>query len=256
MTLVQQIITDAFRQSNLIAVGDSPSLESQDEALRYLNRIVRSVFGNEAGEQLEEFPVGKKNISRPQGYPWDEEYVVADWYVPINKRLMLNLEKATTIYLDPHPSDGSRMGVIDVAGNLSTYNLTLVGNGRIIETTPSLVLNTNSANYEWFYRQDKATWFRTTNLGISDTFPFPEEFDDMFITMLAIRVNPAYGRTIDEQSASVLDRSRSQFRARYANAIQTSSENGLLRMSKSPGTRYFVDDSTRSDDFFNSGIVW
>lgn len=256
MTLVQQIITDAFRQSNLIAVGDSPSLESQDEALRYLNRIVRSVFGNEAGEQLEEFPVGKKNISRPQGYPFDEEYIAADWYVPTNKRLMLNLENAITIYLDPHPSDGSRMGVIDVAGNLSTYNLTLAGNGRLVETTPTLVLNTNSINYEWFYRQDKASWLRTTNLGIADTFPFPEEFDDMFITMLAIRINPAYGRTIDEQSASVLDRSRTQFRARYANAIQTNSESGLLRMSKSPGTRYYVDDTTRSDDFFNSGIVW
>lgn len=256
MTLVQQIITDAFRQSNLIAVGDTPSLDSQDEALRYLNRIVRSVFGNEAGEQLEEFPLGKNNISRPSGYPWDEEYVVADWFVPTNKRLMLNLQEAKTVYLDPHPSDGSRMGVIDVTGNLATYNLTLNGNGRKVETGPTLVLNTNGANYEWFYRQDVATWLRTTNLGISDTFPFPEEFDDMFVTMLAIRVNPAYGRTIDEQSASVLDRSRSQFRARYANHIQTQSEPALLKMSKSPGTRYYVDNDARAEDFFNSGIVW
>jgi hypothetical protein len=49
LTLVSEIITDAFRQSNLVAVGTTPTTEETTEALRYLNRIVKSVFGNEAG---------------------------------------------------------------------------------------------------------------------------------------------------------------------------------------------------------------
>ena len=92
MTITQQIITDAYRQSNLLSIGESPSLAQQDEGLRYLNRIVKSVFGNEAGDPLEVFPVGRNHINRPSGYPWHGTTPDNDWYVPKNTRIMLNLE--------------------------------------------------------------------------------------------------------------------------------------------------------------------
>lgn len=70
-------------------------------------------------------------------------------------------------------------------------------------------------NREWFFREDLGTWVRCTPLTITDELPFPREFDDFFITMLAIRLNPAYGVALDQQSQLVLDRARTSMRARY-----------------------------------------
>ena len=69
MTLVSEIISDAFRLSNITRVGGSPTSDQETEALRYLNRIVKSVFGNEAGENFLPFPIGDRGISRPSEYP-------------------------------------------------------------------------------------------------------------------------------------------------------------------------------------------
>lgn len=256
MTVVSQIISDALRQSNLIALGTSPTLAQQSEGLRFLNRIVRSVFGNEAGENLTPFPLGKLNIDRPQGFPWYNQQPSGQWYVPENYRLMANLQEPLTVYLHPMPDDGARVGVVDVAGNFATHNFTIDGNGRSIEGANSLVLSTNGTKEVWFYRADEGNWMKTTNLTESDTFPFPEEFDDMFITMLAMRLNPAYGRAMDQQSAMVLNRARTQFRARYKNNIPTRSEEGLLRYSKMDTLRNWWnwnDSYYNPNDLFNTG---
>ena len=253
MTVVSQIITDALRQSNLIALGTSPSLAQQSEGLRFLNRIVRSVFGNEAGENLTPFAIGQNNIERPQGFPWYNQVPDGQWFVPENYRLMLNLEDSLTVYLHPMPDDGARVGVVDVSQNLATYNFILNANGRRIENVTALTLSTNGAQNEWFYRADQGNWFKTTNLIESDTFPFPEEFDDMFITMLAIRLNPAYGRALDQQSAMVLQRSRTQFRARYKNIIQTRSEEGLIRLSRMSVDRDWWD---RDGNYYDPSVLF
>ena len=63
MATVYQIIVDAYRQSNLNAVGIAPTQLQEDEGLRYLNRIVKSVFGNEAGDRLVAFPIGREGIT-------------------------------------------------------------------------------------------------------------------------------------------------------------------------------------------------
>lgn len=229
MTLTSQIITDAFRQSNLLSIVESPTAAQSEEALRYLNRIVKSVFGNEAGEQLVAVPVGSNNISRPSGYPWPD---VPDdvWFVPKNVRLVLNLEAAQEFFLHPNPDDGSRFAVLDTSNNLSVNNVTIHGNGRNIESSPTLSLTTDGANAEWFYRADIGNWQKYAPLADNDTFPFPEEFDDYFITLLAVRLNPAYGIVLDPQSQMILQRSRTQLRARYNQIIPTSPELALLRL--------------------------
>lgn len=232
MTLTEQIITDAFRQSNLIALGVSPTEAQKEEALRYLNRIVRSVFGNEAGESLIAFAVGDKNISRPRGYPYLGIENDQDWFVPTNTRLMLNLTKPQQFYLTPAPDDGARFGISDAANNLGTYKVTLYGNGSFIDGASSIELNENGFEGEWFYRRDLASWMKTAPLDYTTVFPFPEEFDDFFITMLALRLNPAYGASIDEQSNAVLTRTRTQLRARYSQHIPEHSEIALIRMSR------------------------
>lgn len=230
MTVTSQIIIDAFRQSNLLALGVSPTPPQAAEALRYLNRIVKSVFGNEVGDQLDAFPVGRNDIDRPQGFPWYNTTPSNDWFVPKNKRIVLNLDQTVSLYLHPMPDDGTRFAVSDPSGNLSTYNATVYGNGRLIEGQDSIVLNENETNSEWYFRADISNWVKYSPLVDDSLFPFPEEFDDFFITMLAIRLNPAYGTALDGQSQMVLNRTRSQLRARYQAHVQVGSEDGLIRM--------------------------
>jgi hypothetical protein len=232
MTLVSEIITDAYRISNLLAIGVSPTAAQTTEALRYLNRIVKSVFGNEAGDPLVAFPIGDNNINRPSGYPWWNTTPDGEWFVPKNYRLMLNLTTPVTLYLHPEPDDGSRLGVIDVSGNIATNNVTIFGNGRLIESANSIVLNVNSTDSEWFYRADLANWVKYAPLLASDTFPFPIEFDDFFVTLLAMRLNPSYGSALTEEAVGIYKRSRRQLQARYTQNIPARSELGLLRPAK------------------------
>ncbi len=259
MTLTEQIITDAFRQSNLLALSVSPTEAQKEEALRYLNRIVRSVFGNEAGESLTAFAIGDKNISRPRGYPFLGLENDQDWFVPTNTRVMLSLTEPCKLYLTPAPDDGARFGVSDAARNLATYPVTLHGNGAYIEGSASIVLDTNGFEGEWFYRRDLASWMKTSPLDYDTEFPFPSEFDDFFITMLALRLNPSYGASLDPQSGEILSRSRSQLRSRYTQHIPEHSEIALTRMSRMSVNRDQWNDFYSNYDpnlTFNRGRPW
>lgn len=258
MTTVTQIITDAFRQSNLLAIGATPTDTQNTEALRYLNRLVKSIFGNEAGEPLIAFPFGNDNISRPSGYPFDSPETDADWFVPANTRLMLNLTAATSLYLHPAPDDGARFALLDIDSNLSTYPVTVYGNGRTIDGAKTATYNTDGLNSEWFYRADTGNWAKYATLLIDDTFPFPEEFDDYFITLLAMRLNPSYGITVDPQSQAIYMRAKTQFQARYQQSKFVGSEYGLIRMPRLANDRdqwtvYWPYDPTI---MFDRGRPW
>ena len=231
MAFVYEIIKDAFREANLIPITQSPTLDEQTEALRLLNRFVRSIFGNEAGDKLQSFAVGTGNVLTTSSLP---TYTFSGTlYVPLNARLMVNITAATTLNLHPDPEDGSRVAVVDATGNFNTFNLTLVGNGRKIDTATTAVLNTASLQKEWFYRADLGSWMAITNLGLNDTFPFPLEFEDLFVIGLATRLNPRNGVAIDDQAMMNFRRQRNLFRARYSQSIQQESEDGLVRLTGS-----------------------
>lgn len=244
MTTVAQIIDDAFRASNLVAVGVSPNPDEQAEALRHLSRIVKSVFGNEAGENFVNLPIGQANISRPSGYPWYGDVPEGEWFVPENVRLMANLEQAQEVFLHPDPDDGSRLAVIDVAGSFGSTPLTIKGNGRKIDGQDSVVLNTDGDNKEWFYRGDLGQWLTYGPLVLTDPFPFPEEFDEYFYTSLAMRINPLYGSALSQETVAVMNRAKSQLRARYYQKIPVPVEEALLRTSKMTADRRFFRGET------------
>ena len=237
MTTVRTIVNDAFRLGNLVAIGASSTDAEAVEALRYLNRLVKSVFGAEAGENYTAIPIGSDNISRPSGYPWYDTVPDEDWFVPTNVRLVSNLDVSLNLYLHPAPDDGSRFAFVDSKGDISANPVTVFGNGHRIEGATSITINTDRADSEWFYRADIVNWLKYAPLLIDDLFPFPEEFDDFFITMLAVRLNPSYGIQIDAQADMILKRSRTQLKARYAQNKLAHSEIGLLRLSRMAGDR-------------------
>lgn len=177
MTTVSQIIADAYRESNLKAIGTTPTDEENAEALPRLQSLVSSMLGNEAGVKLSVIPIGRNNINRPSGWPYYTGTPFVDWFVPLNVRLALNLDSAEEVNLHPMPQDGSRFAIADLSGNLATNNLTVNGNGRTIEGADTLVLNTSEIKEEWFYRDDTGDWSRVTNLTLDDPMPYPQDFD-------------------------------------------------------------------------------
>lgn len=232
MTTIRQLITDAFRESGVIGVGVDPDAEEHVEGLRHVNRLFRSLLGNELGEPL-------------QAAHYDD--VILLTYVPSNVRVVVDLAAPGELNLNENPRDGARFSVSDIGGNLATNNLTVYGNGRLIEENDSLVLNTNNLNREWFYRADTSNWVRVTDLAADDLSPFPEEFDDLITTMLAIRLNPRYGGAIDEGLVAAMKRSLRQFRARYRQSNQETVDDGIVRLSSSKGYWSY-------ENLFNIGI--
>jgi len=215
VTLISSIINDAFRECNIIALGKEPTPNQSTEALRLHNSILTAVYGGEAGERLEDWPLGTFNRDASDDnfeIPYTEDRLRQP---PINQRLIaLNLT-ATTIRFTLTPQDGARMGIADPFSRLATAPVTLDGNGRPIEGAATILLNVDGTFREWLYRADLSAWVRITDLTETDENPFPAAYDTMFIILLAMRLNPRYGRALDDQSIAMLKQNKREFVARY-----------------------------------------
>jgi hypothetical protein len=237
MTTISQIITDAYQYNNIVSLYSIPSAAEEAKALRYLNRIFRSIFGNELGDQLTVWNVGKNNVTQT-GYCFDEDLLTSPYNIPHNSRLVFNLQSSTTVYLPRTPQDGERLAVQDLSNNFATSPLTINGNGRLIEGATSLVLNTNSANSEWFFRSDLGNWVKITDLALADIFPLPAEFEEYFITMLAIRLGSSEDVDINNQLAIVMKDASKKIRSRYKQITEVGSELGLIKLTGTGLNRY------------------
>jgi len=232
LTLVSSIITQAYRETNITTIGVSPTAAEQSEALGLLNNIVLSSVGNEIGDELRDLNIGGD---------YDETDYTLSW-VPFNARLVLNLEEATTLYLNPQPYTGQRVAFTDAAGNLATYNLIINANGRKIEDAATLTLSTDDEAREWLYRGDTGNWVRILPLITTDSMPLPSDFDDYFISALAIRLNSRNSAATSQETLEVFKRGRRNIRARYRNRAETYPEYvGVLgqdRRTTSDGTEF------------------
>lgn len=239
MTLLSDIIQQAFREGNLIPIGASPTAAETAEGLKRLQVLIGSVLGNEAGEKLTTLPIGNNNVVAPEGYP-NNGQTWAITPLPLNVRAVCNLSSAQTINAPWKPQDGSRFGVQDISSNFATYNLTIKPNGRLIEgSTSNIVLNTDDIMREWFYRADLGDWKRVTSLTAADQMPYPEEFDDLFVIMLAMRLATRNSQQISQESIAAMERSRDQFRARYAQTICTPADIATRNMSRQTYPNYY-----------------
>lgn len=257
MTTVSSIIKSALRETNLIPLGVEPTQDQLDESFGLLSTIVAGVLGNEAGEGLVPFPLGTDGINSPAGYPWWSNELPGNVFVPFNTRVMCNLTGPGLINLHPRPHDGARMGIVDVNQSFGIHPLTVNGNGRNIEGDEFMTYDTPGEIRQWVYREDLGNWVTVIPLLIGAEMPWPPEFDDMFIIMLAMRLNPRYGQVIHPASAQVLTLAMSKFSARYTQSFtQMPSEAGLLYLThynrfwgRSANEAY--GDPTA---FFNSGV--
>lgn len=225
MTTTLEIITQAYREGNINGISVVPTDPQKAEGLARLNAVISSVLGFEVGEELTDWYVGTENVQADPVISWPE----SRWTRPVdNVRLLLNAGTAQTLFLPSKPSDGARIQAISLLGNADTVVYTLDANGMHIEGASSLVLTEADLPRVWFFRADLANWVPIASLAIDDEMPYPSEFDDCFITMLAMRLNPRYGRTMDGQSGSWMERSLRQLRARYRQRVIVPADIGVL----------------------------
>lgn len=219
MTTIRQLVIDAFREGGLVQVGLTPEADEFDEGFRKMRSVVRSLYGYEMGEPLAS--VNHSSLQKSDNY-----------YLAPNLRLMFNANSTNTIYLHPNPADGARFGVVDVSGSFEQYPLTVHANGKNIGGSDTTALEENNTNKEWFYRADLGEWKEVTNLTPDSESPFPEEFDDLLIIMLAMRISPRYQTTTAPESVQAYRRVRSQFRARYRQTRSVGVDAALTRIGR------------------------
>lgn len=256
MTTVASIIKSAFRETNLTPLGVDPTSAQITEAFGLLSTIVEGVLGNEAGENISPMPLGQNDINSPQGYPWYANELPGNIFLPTNLRIMCNLTAAGRVNFHPMPHDGARMGIVDVSGNFDVNPLTISGNGRQIEGASEMVYDDAGMVRQWVYREDLGNWVTVVPIAVDGDMPWPTEFDDMFIIMLAFRLNPRNGQTMHPASVQAGLKATSKFEARYKQSnTQMPSEDGLLYLTH--WNRYwgYGGNNTYGNDdaFFNSG---
>lgn len=245
MGTIRQIVTDAYREAGIIGIEETLDVDKFTEGLRRFNVLFDSLFDNELGEPLINLNYGQEGLTNTYAKNQDYASYIDNTYVPNNSRLYLNIGEAATLYLDPNPRDGARFAVVDNGGNLATYNITVNGNGRKIESASTVTLSTNGLTREWFYRGDTGNWVKVTDFIDGDSSPFPSEFDDFLTMMLAVRLNPRHGATTSTEMVEALKRSRKAFRSRYRQTQKMDSELGLYRL---PSTKNYWYRNEWSDN--------
>lgn len=223
MSTVSEIVTQAFREGNFIAVGETPTAEELIEAVPRLRNLVDSLLGLEIGEAYSDWHVPSDvTVAAPLRSALSNGSTVVgatgvSWqYPPSNVRMLVNTTEARSIYLPSNPSDGARLHLLNM-GSSGALIVTLNGNGRLIENAVSLAGTlTTLHGRKWFYRADLGDWVRY--IGVVDTnsaMPFPAEFDDLFVCGLAMRLSARFQTAVDDVTVSRYTDILRRFKKRY-----------------------------------------
>lgn len=230
MTLLSDIINSAFRETNLIAVGATPTAPQITEALSLLNNVIFNLADYQVNRQMREIALEAATaIKQPT-----EILMLSDLgvdYVPENTRLTCDVTVARSVYLDPAPQDGARFTLVDIGDSILTHPVTVYGNGRTINGLGGATINDPTTPIEFFYRADLGDWVRMLVKLVSDSSPFPQIYDDLLMTSLAIRLASRYGKPLSGESQLTYSKLLAKFKAQYQQTIEKTSDLALLRLS-------------------------
>lgn len=235
MTTAQGIITGAYRELNLIALGTTPTTPQLTEGLYRLNGFLRIIFGSKMGELLQDWeapfqqrtaPVAANFPQNPYPLNQDAQFMglplsggsgTEFWpYPPKNSRIVFGATQNTTVYFPEQPDDGSRMGLIAGALAGSGVTLTLDGNSRTIDGAKTQqVVTPLTTGQRWIYRADLGDWRPVASLLLTDEMPFPEDMDEYFVLSTARRIAPPNDKTMSAESMVMLKEAEVVFAARY-----------------------------------------
>lgn len=248
-TPVASIISDAYREANIVALGNSPTTNQQAEALARLNRYVKGVYGFELGEPLIDWMIPQPQRTAPVAanypqapYPLSTDASIlpfplateADPYVypypPSNSRIVWG-GSTITVWLPEQPENGARIQLVQGSGagdNGQDGNvLTIDANGRWIgapgTATAQFTFSKESpiAPQSWIYISDTAAWTLIADLALTDSMPFPSQFDDLWTTALMIRLAPRYNKTTAAETKLIFEQMLMKIKQAYRQTAPT-----------------------------------
>jgi|SRR6056297_151480 len=232
MTTASDIITRAYRDPNIIALGKTPTAAEVTEALPLLNSIIQNVFGRVVGEFVEDWPIGTF-FTAPDGaqYPFgplDDRPSKQTWQYPVqNSNVLVRLTTASTIYFEPYPDDGAQMVIVDNGNDWVSNPLTIDFNGRsaivtnagTVAATTYTISEAPTAPIKFVYRADLSQWRIIPTLDFTGTgaevMPLPDEYDDWFSISLAARLCPRFSKQMPEMLMAVAMEQEKQMKTRY-----------------------------------------
>jgi hypothetical protein len=226
MTTIAQIITDAYQANNLIALSAIPTAAEQATALRVVNRIFSSLFGNELGDKLADAMLDSTGITYPD---YSYSYPINKQNIRANTRVINVSTISSTINMPENPQPGCRVSFVDISNQIATNPITVDGNNRLIGAASTFSLSTNLQTIDWFYRDDLVSWQKVTSLALTDDFPLPGEFEEVFIALLSIRLDPMVQYSMPQETSFLMKQMVRKLRARYRQTMEQPSELGLLR---------------------------
>lgn len=214
MTTCREVIADAYAELGIT------NLSAKDAAygLRRLNAMLDDFAGMGIGERLKDLDLARDPAwaTRP----------------PLNVRMLVPAG-TTSIAFPCEPQNGSRLAVVDVDNSFASTPVTLRhGDRRAEGSAADLVLNEAGMSRTWMYREDTANWARVTQLEIGDDFPLIEECRDAFVTLLAIRVQPASGLPVPDGTAAASPGAKAKLKARHRQTIVASAPRPVLCMGR------------------------
>lgn len=254
MATLQEIVNKAFREVGITAVGASPETAEYSEGLALLQSIGKTLIGNEMGERLTDVNIGSASSLNSAGKTLDASSDITSLYIPSNVRLVCNLTKSLTAYLNPRPSDGARFGLLDASNNFSTFPVIVGGNGRGIGSAgnSSSSFNTNGLSTTYIYRADLGYWSAADFVTDTGPSPFPDKFDDLLVFMVAKRLCPRFGATWTPEQEQNLTRMIRIFRAQYHQETEADPEYALVRL---PSNQYSENIFGTSSTKFDKGLI-
>lgn len=213
-TQLNTIIARAYRERQVLDIDETPSTSQSTEALALLQSIIKVHMLQQPQSIINVGTLVTPKNSRTRRLR-NFTTLAETLPLPQNVYVNCNLAAPTTLLMPYDAGDGARLRIIDVAGNFATQNLTLDGNGTLIDGSTTAVLADNGSSTDLFYRREIATWTVVSGLIETSNMPFPDEYDDMFTLLLAARLLSRYGKELDGVSAALLNETRDRFKARY-----------------------------------------
>lgn len=205
MTLNSTIIEAAYRESNFVGQASDLTAKEQNEGLALLQSLVDSFHGSVVGQKFKPWMIPTPNNTAPESVrfpaapghpaPINEKDIK---YPPIQSRVILRTSTAQTLYFQYAPPDGAIMQIVDAG---FTADVTLDANGAFMGESGTDRTETLTPQFPtgrvptktYVYRGDIASWVPITTLVYTGENPYPSEFDDFWITSLAMRLSPRFG---------------------------------------------------------------
>jgi hypothetical protein len=164
VTVISLLITDAFREGNILPLGKAPTDNQVTEALRLYQQNIRSIYGGDAGENLTDWPLGSFAYDEPQLSSLSHADCIQRPR-STNRADRDEHRSAQDRLFDAVPAGWRSHGDCGPVWPARGFPVTLDANGRTIEGNPTVVLNVNGTFQEWFYRADKGNWVKLTSLS-------------------------------------------------------------------------------------------